>query len=93
MFQFTVDAVSVFKPVLLQLRFVAACSLLVLCGWSLASFAIDAVARGKKMHQIPCTKCRFFTGDYRLKCTVNPNIANSEQAIDCSDFRSKHLYE
>ena len=93
MFQFAVDTVSVFKPVLLQLRFVGACSVLILCGWSLASFAIDAVARGKQMHQIPCTKCRFFTGDYRLKCTVNPNIANSEQAIGCSDFQQKYLHE
>jgi hypothetical protein len=43
----------------------------------------------KKLHQVPCSRCAFFTGDYRLKCTVNPSIAMSEEAIDCRDFESK----
>lgn len=89
MLQFAVDLASLFKPVILQLRFVAACSLLGLFGWSLAGLAMDMVARARKMHQIPCTKCRFFTGDYRLKCTVNPSIANTEQAINCPDCQKK----
>ncbi|MDJ0571308.1 MAG: hypothetical protein QNJ53_19965 [Pleurocapsa sp. MO_192.B19] len=50
---------------------------------------MDTVARARKMHQIPCTKCRFFTGDYRLKCTVNPSIANTEEAINCPDCQKK----
>ena len=87
MFQSTVNVASTLKPVMLQLRFVGAYSLLGLAGLSLASFVIDTVATAKRMHQIPCTKCRFFTGDYRLKCTVNPDIANTEQAIDCPDCR------
>lgn len=88
MFQFAIHFASLFKPVMLQLRFVGACSLLGLCGWSLASFTIDTVARAREMHQIPCTKCRFFTGDYRLKCTVHPSIANTEQAITCNDYQA-----
>ena len=88
MFQFAVHSASLLKPVLLQLRFAAACSVLCLCGWSLTSCIMDVVAQTKKMHSIPCTKCRFFTGDYRLKCTANPSIANTEQAIDCPDYRS-----
>ncbi|MCC0176122.1 hypothetical protein I4641_03895 [Waterburya agarophytonicola K14] len=71
---------------MLQLRFVGAYFLLGLVGWSLANFVMDVVTVGKKMHQIPCTKCRFFTGDYRLKCTVNPHFANTEEAIGCSDY-------
>lgn len=76
---------SAFKPILLHLRFIGGYSLLGLVGWSLVSFAIDAYNTAKKMHQIPCTKCRFFTGDHRLKCTVNPHVANTEEAIDCPD--------
>ena len=38
------------------------------------------------MHQIPCSNCQFFTGDYQLKCALHPNTALSEEAIDCSDF-------
>ena len=88
MFQFAVHSISLFKPVMLQLRFVGACSILGLFGWSVLSFVVDTIARAKEMHQIPCTKCRFFTGDYRLKCTVNPQVANTEQAIDCPDYRN-----
>lgn len=90
MFQFTAHFASLFKPVILQLRFVGACSVLGFFGWSLARSVLDMVAQAKKMHQIPCTKCRFFTGDYRLKCTVNPSVANTEQAIDCSDYQQAY---
>ncbi len=41
-----------------------------------------------RLHQIPCSQCRYFTGDYRLKCTVNPYWALSEDAIGCCDFES-----
>jgi hypothetical protein len=39
------------------------------------------------MHEIPCSECKFFTNNHRLKCTVRPTIANTEEAIDCSDYR------
>ena len=71
---------------MLQLRFVGACSVLGLFAWSLISMMRETIVKAKEMHQIPCTKCCFFTGDYRLKCTVNPSVANTEQAIDCLDF-------
>jgi hypothetical protein len=86
-FQFAINSTSLFKPVLLQLRVVGAFSILSLCAWSLVSCILDIIAQTKKMHQIPCTKCRFFTGDYHLKCTVNPSVANTEQAIGCGDYR------
>ena len=69
------------------LKFLCASLLLGLCGWSVISPLIAAVARAKQMHRIPCTKCRFFTNDYRLKCTVNPQIANTEEAIGCRDHQ------
>ncbi len=90
MFHFAVHSANLFQPVLLQLRIVGALSVLSLCSWSLVSCIIDAIAQAKRMHQIPCTKCRFFTGDYRLKCTVNPSLANTEQAIDCGDYRGDY---
>ncbi|MGK7918653.1 MAG: hypothetical protein AB4080_01410 [Trichodesmium sp.] len=40
----------------------------------------------KRLHQIPCSRCTFFTGDYRLKCTVHPYSALTETAINCSDY-------
>lgn len=79
--------VSAFLDWLLPLRVMIACSLLLICSWSVISVIIEAIARTKQMHRVPCTNCRFFTQDYRLKCTVQPNIANTELAIDCSDYR------
>ena len=87
MLQLAVHSTSLLKPILFPLRFIGAFSILGLCGLSLVSFISDVVAQTKRMHQIPCTKCRYFTGDYRLKCTANPSIANTEQAIECSDYR------
>lgn len=42
----------------------------------------------KKLHQIPCARCVFFTGEYNLKCTVHPYKALNEDAIGCIDYRS-----
>ena len=60
--------------------------------WNLWTTLRDGVARAKQMHEIPCTGCQFFTNDYRLKCTVNPHFANSENAIDCPDYRPVRSY-
>jgi len=54
--------------------------------WRLIAIAEMAVRHLQRLHQIPCGKCTYFTGDYRLKCTVNPMVAMSDQAIDCRDF-------
>ncbi|WP_205127386.1 hypothetical protein [Okeania hirsuta] len=40
----------------------------------------------RRLHQIPCSRCIFFTGDYRLKCTVHPYNALTETALNCSDY-------
>jgi hypothetical protein len=55
----------------------------------LFSALLDSYAVARRMHVIPCTNCRYFTNDYRLKCPVQPTIANTEQAIQCSDYRAK----
>lgn len=34
----------------------------------------DGYIRLRRLHQIPCSRCAFFTGDYRLKCTVHPLV-------------------
>lgn len=80
--------VEAIEPLASVFRFLCACSLLTLCIWSLISSVLDAVARAKQMHQIPCTNCRFFTNNHSLKCTVNPCIANTESAIECSDYQA-----
>ena len=46
----------------------------------------EGITRLRRLHQIPCSRCVFFTGDYRLKCPVHPCKALSEEAIDCLDY-------
>ena len=80
--------VEAIEPLGTLLRLLCACLVLAVCGWSLLSLLLDAVAKAKQMHKIPCTNCRFFTNNYSLKCAVNPCIANTEEAIDCSDYQA-----
>jgi hypothetical protein len=53
---------------------------------SLYFAARDGLQRLHRLHQVPCSRCAFFTGDYTLKCTVQPRSALTEAAINCYDF-------
>ncbi len=87
MFKIVNYLVEALEPIAIPLRFVLPWLLLTLCGWTIVSAIVDALNRAKQMHRIPCTNCRFFTNNYRLKCTIQPHIANTEGAINCSDYR------
>jgi hypothetical protein len=43
----------------------------------------------KQLHQVPCHDCKYFVNSRYLKCTVNPQIACSELAIDCHDYQAQ----
>ena len=64
---------------------------IMLC-WRLIAIANKAVSHLQRLHQIPCSNCAYFTGDYRLKCTVHPMMAMSETAIGCRDFSCCEQY-
>ena len=81
--------IQAIQPFLVPICFFSAWLLVLLLAWNLWSAVRDTVTTSQKMHQIPCVNCQFFTGDYRLKCTVQPSIANTEEAIHCSDYQSK----
>ncbi|WP_070415678.1 hypothetical protein [Prochlorothrix hollandica] len=42
--------------------------------------------QSRRLHQIPCSQCRFLVNSPYLKCSVNPAAALSEQAIGCRDY-------
>lgn len=52
----------------------------------------DIKNKSEIMHRIPCSNCKYFTNNHRLKCTLQPLIANTEYAIDCSDFTTKESW-
>lgn len=88
MIQLFQSLIQAIQPFLVPICFAIAWSFTILLGLTVWSAVRDTTARAKQMHEIPCPNCQFFTNDYRLKCTVNPTTANTEQAIDCSDYRS-----
>jgi hypothetical protein len=46
----------------------------------------DGISHVRRLHQIPCSRCAYFSGDYTLKCAVHPQRACSEAAIGCADY-------
>ncbi len=40
-----------------------------------------------RLRQFPCKTCRFFTKNHHLKCAVQPYLALTKQAFDCTDYR------
>jgi hypothetical protein len=74
------------QPFLVPVCFVTAWGVVGLTLWTLYASAREGVQTAQQMHEIPCAKCQYFTGDYTLKCTVHPSSALSEDAIGCIDF-------
>lgn len=65
--------------------------LMILFSFSVVRAFKEGAKQVQKLHRIPCYKCDFFTNDYRLKCTVNPSLACSEDALGCIDFEPKKV--
>lgn len=92
MFQFFYSVFHFFDPILVPLCFICAWGITIAGILGIFSAIRDAIARSRQMHAIPCTNCRFFTNNHRLKCTLQPFIANTEEAIKCQDFQEKNNY-
>ncbi|MEO1095506.1 MAG: hypothetical protein AAFX01_11465 [Cyanobacteria bacterium J06638_28] len=85
--QVAVDQIlRLIQPILVPVCFVLAWMVVGLCLWSIWSALRDGLLRARRMHQIPCSQCRYFSGNYALKCPVRPYEALSEAAIGCPDY-------
>ncbi|MEM8779405.1 MAG: hypothetical protein AAGF26_11145 [Cyanobacteria bacterium P01_G01_bin.49] len=61
--------------------------LVLLCFFCAIFFALqDGILHLTKLHQIPCDRCAFYTGEHCLKCTIHPYKAFTEEAINCQDW-------
>ncbi|HIK29075.1 MAG: hypothetical protein N3E45_04555 [Oscillatoriaceae bacterium SKW80] len=89
MFQLIYPIVKAIQPFLVPICFVSAWIFILAVSWSIYRAIATTIASAKRMHQIPCSHCVFFTNDYRLKCPVQPKIALTEEAIGCLDYRQK----
>ncbi len=74
------------RPVLPALCIIVAWGFTALLLWNLVVTVRRSAASVRRLHSIPCAGCQYATRDYRLKCSVHPIEAFSEQAINCHDF-------
>jgi hypothetical protein len=88
-FQILKPVIQTIQPFLVPFCFMAAWLIVLLMAWNLWVAVRDTAMLTQKMHQIPCSSCRFFTSNYQLKCTVHPSTALTEEAINCPDFASR----
>lgn len=66
----------------------------VVLGWmifSLMMSAIFTVVRSEvfslePISQVPCRNCQFFSSNPYLQCAVNPGMALTDKAVNCSDY-------
>ncbi|MBD2006870.1 MULTISPECIES: hypothetical protein [Cyanophyceae] len=86
MFQLLYFLVHAISPILVPVCFFCAWMMTILVVWNISSAIAQGVSKTKRLHSIPCANCQYFTGDYRLKCTVKPSDALTEEAINCSDY-------
>ncbi|HEY9669305.1 MAG TPA: hypothetical protein V6C91_21010 [Coleofasciculaceae cyanobacterium] len=86
MFRLLHPLVHAIQPYLVPICFGLTWGLMVLLFLTIWSAIRASVTTAKRMHEIPCSNCQFFTADYRLKCTVHPSMANTETAINCMDY-------
>nr|WP_017297750.1 hypothetical protein [Nodosilinea nodulosa] len=78
--------INLLQLVLTPLCFALAWALVGMTLWHMVTAVRDGVNRAKVMHKIPCSDCRYFTNNHRLKCPIHPTVALSESAIGCADF-------
>jgi hypothetical protein len=57
--------------------------------WTVAHHCQSGFFHVKRLHEIPCYECKYFTNSCYLKCTVNPQTACSEAAINCQDYQNQ----
>ncbi|NJO78359.1 MAG: hypothetical protein HC827_07415 [Cyanobacteria bacterium RM1_2_2] len=75
------------QPLFVPICFISAWLLVGAVTWTAWAAIRDTVSTAKKLHEIPCANCQFFTNTHFLKCPVHPKSALSTDAIDCPDYQ------
>ena len=81
--------IDMIQPLIVPLCLITAWVFILMLASSVIGMIVDVIRKSKKMHEIPCSNCQYFTNDYRLKCPVNPFQANTESAINCKDYQMR----
>jgi hypothetical protein len=62
-------------------------TLTITCCWVMYQSFRAGLIQLQRLHQIPCHRCKYFVDSRYLKCTINPHLAGSEDAIYCRDYQ------
>ncbi|MDJ0661524.1 MAG: hypothetical protein QNJ42_18845 [Crocosphaera sp.] len=89
MLRLIISFIPVIEPLIIPLCLITTWVFILMLVSSIIGVIFDVIKRAKKMHQIPCSECQYFTNDYRLKCPVNPFQATTEAAINCQDYHQR----
>ena len=82
MLDFTITS----RPLLPLLMPIAIWGCLVLFITSVLFALKDGLQQLRRLHQVPCNRCRYHTGNAYLRCAIQPLSAFSESAIGCPDY-------
>eukprot|EP00186_Timspurckia_oligopyrenoides_P003482 CAMPEP_0182444298 /NCGR_PEP_ID=MMETSP1172-20130603/2797_1 /TAXON_ID=708627 /ORGANISM="Timspurckia oligopyrenoides, Strain CCMP3278" /LENGTH=209 /DNA_ID=CAMNT_0024639825 /DNA_START=54 /DNA_END=683 /DNA_ORIENTATION=+ len=70
----------------------AALGVTFMCCSSLVNAAMDVYKTARKMHSIPCSKCKYYCAsetNQRIKCSLWMDKGATYEAIGCIDFKDK----
>lgn len=76
------------RPAIPAVCFIFVWSTILMTIWSFVKNIRKGIANVQRLHRIPCADCSYATNSHYLKCSVQPFVAFSEDAIDCQDFES-----
>ncbi|MBE9064329.1 hypothetical protein [cf. Phormidesmis sp. LEGE 11477] len=74
------------RPFLPTICFVFVWGAILLATYNLFTGFRKGVENVRRLHRIPCAGCQYATNSHYIKCSLQPSVAFSEEAIDCSDF-------
>jgi hypothetical protein len=91
-FEWAAKLIVAIRPIVPAICFAVTWLFIASLVFSLVAMVKQGAANIRQMHKIPCAGCRYATQNYRLKCSVHPTDAFSEQAINCTDFAKREEY-
>lgn len=69
------------------------CFIMLSKSWAATQEDLEDIIESSSFSQSPCRKCRFFSNNPFLKCTVHPTIVLTKEANNCTDYNSHSRFQ
>ena len=84
------------EPAIVEIFSITICSALIVLGLSFLTVCLrldnkrnKKIIEQKPLKKLPCYSCQFFNKNPYLKCAVQPSLALTKDADNCTDYQSK----